>query len=537
MKIPKQEQEAPDKNFTGHVRNFILDMVKLKQKKLHYVKTSRTTEELEKNLSDRVHLSDLELTEDLKNNEKNMLRDLINEGNFIPICIFNEEGHITSLSMGIYGKIHEHIHFPYLRNLSISYKVSEHINFVCKHKSSLKVLKLIKEDLEEIPKLSDFIHLEELDLSRNKIENVNWFGDLPHLWYLNVSKNQITSLKGFNELIGCLNIEEIDLSGNYISELYGFEPLRHFPNLKTINLKCNKIKNLNIIHDIPKLKRLELANNQIEQITAIKNLSNVKIIDLSNWSKSSTDCHNQNEITKIENLYNLPNLSEIQVKGNPIIYFSGIENLPNLETICCIQKEFLPKNFIQDWKLYFKNLGFKFYWPQDGSNSLLIMKPEITPLKFKINEFLSLKLDSDTGETIIRVDGKNFMICKSLLLQIPTDNIYTFNEIQSIDELEDIIEFYDQDYEISPETEFRGHCSNLQAWYENDYDTRILVKHIAFPLLKKLTEAGDSLAKKVFKEEIASRYASGFPTVVEYLKNEGYLNYLTENELKSLNIE
>ncbi len=28
-------------------------------------------------------------------------------------------------------------------------------------------------------------------------------------------------------------------------------------------------------------------------------------------------------------------------------------------------------------------------------------------------------------------------------------------------------------YEISEEEEFRGHCSNLQAWYENDYDTRL----------------------------------------------------------------
>lgn len=32
----------------------------------------------------------------------------------------------------------------------------------------------------------------------------------------------------------------------------------------------------------------------------------------------------------------------------------------------------------------------------------------------------------------------------------------------------------------------------------------------SFPLLKKLTEAGDPFARKVFKEEIAQRLESGF---------------------------
>lgn len=57
---------------------------------------------------------------------------------------------------------------------------------------------------------------------------------------------------------------------------------------------------------------------------------------------------------------------------------------------------------------------------------------------------------------------------------------------------------------------------------------------IAFPLLKKLTEAGDPIAKRVFKEEIAKRYASGFPSMVRYLEHEGYLKYLSEDELSAI---
>ena len=88
--------------------------------------------------------------------------------------------------------------------------------------------------------------------------------------------------------------------------------------------------------------------------------------------------------------------------------------------------------------------------------------------------------------------------------------------------------------DIPKETQFWGHASNLQAWVENNYDTRLLHRNIAFPLLQRLTNTGDPIAKKVFKEEIAKRYASGHPTVREFLKVEGYLKYLSEEELSSI---
>jgi len=59
----------------------------------------------------------------------------------------------------------------------------------------------------------------------------------------------------------------------------------------------------------------------------------------------------------------------------------------------------------------------------------------------------------------------------------------------------------------------------------------MLHRWLAFPLLKELTEAGDPVAKKVFKEEIAKRYASGHPSVVGFLKYEGYLDYLSSDEI------
>lgn len=163
-------------------------------------------------------------------------------------------------------------------------------------------------------------------------------------------------------------------------------------------------------------------------------------------------------------------------------------------------------------------------------------------INFIINDFLSLKLEE--GKTNIYVNNEFFEQSKYLMLNVPIEEPEKFNGIDSTDEVADLLGWdyegqqgveYEM-YEIDPRTEFWGHCSNLQAWYENDYDTRILHSELAFPLLKKLSDAGDHLARKVFKEEIAKRFESGYPTVIACLLLGQYLNYLTREE-KNLIIE
>ena len=157
--------------------------------------------------------------------------------------------------------------------------------------------------------------------------------------------------------------------------------------------------------------------------------------------------------------------------------------------------------------------------------------------EFTVNKSLKLRLEQ--SRTNIYVGGRLFKQCKFLLLDIPVAHIANYDEIESIDEaaekLNRSLEMGRQSrYHISPDIEFWGHCSNLQVWYENEYDTRILHSNLAFPLLKALEKAGDLIARKVFKEEIALRLASGYPSVVQYLINEKYLNYLNKEEIDSL---
>ena len=162
--------------------------------------------------------------------------------------------------------------------------------------------------------------------------------------------------------------------------------------------------------------------------------------------------------------------------------------------------------------------------------------------EFKINDYLTLKLEND--KTILYVNGERFDHCKYLLLNVPVKEIESINDVKSIDEAAERLdksldppdEFTRLD-KIAPETEFWGHCSNLQAWYENDYDTRLLHRNLAFSLLEALANAGDLVARMKFKEEIAERYNNGTESIREYLEDMEYLDFLTREEFFGLAIE
>lgn len=163
------------------------------------------------------------------------------------------------------------------------------------------------------------------------------------------------------------------------------------------------------------------------------------------------------------------------------------------------------------------------------------MKPK--EKEFTVSEFLTLKLVGK--DTIIYVNGESFMLCKRLLINVPTDRNRDTNELDSIDDAAEKLGWDGEDqlynngieYNLSSETEFWGHCSNLQAWCEHNYDTRLLHSNLAFRLLKKLAEVGDPRAKKVFKEEIVERLNSGYDPVIYYLIKTRYTDFLSREDL------
>lgn len=151
--------------------------------------------------------------------------------------------------------------------------------------------------------------------------------------------------------------------------------------------------------------------------------------------------------------------------------------------------------------------------------------------EFRVSDLITLRLID--GKTILYINNKEFKQCKILLLNIPMED-RSDQEIKSIDEAaENLDASMEYENKVDPEAEFWGHCSNLQAWVENQYDTTLLHRTIAFPLLHTLSKEGDMLAKQIFKEEIARRYKYGSLAVQAYLFEEGYLSYLTDADILS----
>ena len=96
-------------------------------------------------------------------------------------------------------------------------------------------------------------------------------------------------------------------------------------------------------------------------------------------------------------------------------------------------------------------------------------------LEFKINEYITLRLERN--QSVIYVNSERFNQCKRILFTNPHHN----EKQKTIDSIDEAVEILSQNhpdgsgtFNISPEEEFWGHCSNLQAWVENDYDTRLL---------------------------------------------------------------
>lgn len=155
--------------------------------------------------------------------------------------------------------------------------------------------------------------------------------------------------------------------------------------------------------------------------------------------------------------------------------------------------------------------------------------------EFKINNHITLKLRGDKTEIYIK--NNLFSQCKHLLLFLPQNNekLYKIDSIDDLEYMKTSIPL--KNLNITPEEEFWGHCSNIQMWAENNYDSKILHRNLAFPLLKELWKVGDIKAKKYFKEEIAKRIDGCNYNTLFYLIKENYLDYFSREELIMLGLK
>ncbi|MFW9895591.1 MAG: hypothetical protein ACFFD7_07295 [Candidatus Thorarchaeota archaeon] len=155
--------------------------------------------------------------------------------------------------------------------------------------------------------------------------------------------------------------------------------------------------------------------------------------------------------------------------------------------------------------------------------------------EFRVNRYITVKLENN--QTNIYIAGSKFIQCKHLLLKyLITEELEEYaKNFTSIDEESENLDISLEDFkEIPPETEFWAHCSNLQAWAENKYDTFLIHYTLSFDILKELTKHGDIKAINVFREEIIKRILHGYLPVFCYLFYEGFLNIFTTDQLQNI---
>jgi hypothetical protein len=115
------------------------------------------------------------------------------------------------------------------------------------------------------------------------------------------------------------------------------------------------------------------------------------------------------------------------------------------------------------------------------------------------------------GKPFIFVNGKPFNHCMFLAVTITTE------EASGIDSINELIDIQDsrkmegatgREFGLDDDQILQAHASNLQAWVENDYDTRLLHHNLSFPLLKELARSMDKKAIEVLKYEMMERLKS-----------------------------
>ena len=117
-------------------------------------------------------------------------------------------------------------------------------------------------------------------------------------------------------------------------------------------------------------------------------------------------------------------------------------------------------------------------------------------IEFTVNNFLSLKLEA--SETYIYIMGKFF----SEYRHFYSDRYRKKRSIQSQDRSARIKERKRKKgtekikTRIERETEFKRYCSEMQTWFEHDYDTRKLDCILAFLLLKNFFSSAIPLQRE-----------------------------------------
>ncbi|KIW94135.1 uncharacterized protein Z519_05451 [Cladophialophora bantiana CBS 173.52] len=168
----------------------------------------------------------------------------------------------------------------------------------------LRRMTLAPDKVSSVHGLKDYCPcLEELSMSSNKISQL---GGLPStLRILDIQKNLVNDLTSWSHL---QNLQYLDVSGNQLESLEGFSSLVH---LRSLNANNNRISNIDGILDLDGLLELKLSGNDLTRADFEGcDLRRLKALDLSH-----------NKLEEVRNLGSLPALEDLDLSHNALQNF------------------------------------------------------------------------------------------------------------------------------------------------------------------------------------------------------------------------
>ncbi|XP_051911427.1 leucine-rich repeat and guanylate kinase domain-containing protein isoform X2 [Hippocampus zosterae] len=163
--------------------------------------------------------------------------------------------------------------------------------------------------LRDISVLSNYVHLQKLELSNNRITDLSCVSHMPFLVILDVSHNEISDFFGFDPP---KNLKEVNFSYNVLTQM---KDMSAYEALVKLELDHNRLKRIHGLEKCCKLTYLSVAHNRI---TSICSLDDVPLKDLNLRG---------NRLTSTEGLENLKRIQTLDLSVNRISSLAGLNNL------------------------------------------------------------------------------------------------------------------------------------------------------------------------------------------------------------------
>ncbi|NFN56845.1 DUF5050 domain-containing protein [Clostridium botulinum] len=148
--------------------------------------------------------------------------------------------------------------------------------------SGIKELNVHNKNIKSLKGTEYLKNITKLDISDNNIKDISYLKELDSLELLNLYNNNIEDISPINNM---KKLKDINLSKNNVKDISYLKDL----NLHHLDLRDNKIENIEVLRNKISLQHLYLANNSIKDFSPISNLKNLQILYLSHNYSSNYD--------------------------------------------------------------------------------------------------------------------------------------------------------------------------------------------------------------------------------------------------------